>query len=196
MATKSVIRSLLAKRIQEMPITERAAESERLCNRVRSLTGNTIGIYLALPDEPDLRSALTRLLDSGITLALPFPQSDGSWTFQEIHQLDAESRDTWGLGFPPPGQRIPPENLHRILVPGRGFTPDGHRLGRGKGIYDRLLAGTSAQKIGVCFSCQMIDELPTSGHDIRMDEVWCGPPGDFIRCVPQRTPGFPRNPFA
>jgi 5-formyltetrahydrofolate cyclo-ligase len=52
------------------------------------------------------------------------------------------------------------------------FDKANHRLGRGKGYYDRLLPRLkNAYKIGVCFPFQFLDEIPSEAHDVVMDEV-------------------------
>lgn len=60
-----------------------------------------------------------------------------------------------------------------ILVPGRAFTKDGKRLGRGKGFYDIYLSQVpqifDIKKSGVCFSQQILPDLPTTPDDIMMD---------------------------
>ena len=67
-----------------------------------------------------------------------------------------------------------------VLVPGRAFTKNGGRLGRGKGFYDVFLkqlleeckaAGKKVHTIGVCFSCQLVDSLPTEQNDIFVDMI-------------------------
>ena len=59
-----------------------------------------------------------------------------------------------------------------IVVPGMAFDRTGNRLGRGKGYYDRFLSQhPTVSKIGICFSFQFVDEVPTEANDIRMDEV-------------------------
>ena len=67
-----------------------------------------------------------------------------------------------------------------VLVPGRAFTKKGARLGRGKGFYDIFLkqlleeckaAGKKVNTIGVCFSCQIVDSIPTEPNDIFVDKV-------------------------
>jgi 5-formyltetrahydrofolate cyclo-ligase len=64
-----------------------------------------------------------------------------------------------------------PDSL--VLVPGVGFSPHGERLGRGGGHYDRLLAELSAQAIsvGLAYSFQLLDHLPQSGWDRRLNFV-------------------------
>ncbi|MEO7298989.1 MAG: 5-formyltetrahydrofolate cyclo-ligase, partial [Verrucomicrobiota bacterium] len=51
------------------------------------------------------------------------------------------------------------------------FDLTGRRLGRGKGFYDRLLAEIPGTKCGVCFDEQIVEEIPTESHDVRMDYV-------------------------
>lgn len=59
-----------------------------------------------------------------------------------------------------------------VVTPGVAFTPDGRRLGRGRGFYDRLFAKMpQARGIGVGFQCQMVDDLPTDKHDAKLDAV-------------------------
>lgn len=61
-----------------------------------------------------------------------------------------------------------------IVVPGVAFTPDGRRLGRGRGYYDRLLsrpAFAKAYTLGYAFSFQIVESLPVEPHDIRLNEV-------------------------
>ncbi len=59
------------------------------------------------------------------------------------------------------------------IVPGLAFTRTGARLGYGGGWYDRLLAGTDPLDIllGVAYPFQMVEELPSEPHDIRLTDV-------------------------
>ena len=68
---------------------------------------------------------------------------------------------------------VPPQEIDVIIVPGRAFSPDGVRLGRGRGYYDRYLSreGFRALKIGVCFAEQLVGDIPSEEHDIRMDRI-------------------------
>ena len=52
------------------------------------------------------------------------------------------------------------------------FDAAGHRLGRGKGYYDRFLPkATHAYKIGVCFDFQKRAAIPADDFDVTMDCV-------------------------
>ena len=61
--------------------------------------------------------------------------------------------------------------VHVAVIPGMAFDREGHRLGRGKGYYDRFLNRVKTYKIGVCFDFQMMDQLPHDPHDVMMDEI-------------------------
>ena len=64
------------------------------------------------------------------------------------------------------------EHLDVVLIPGVAFDAAGHRLGRGRGYYDRFLAAYPyIYKIGVCFDFQKVAEVPTDEHDMLVDEV-------------------------
>ncbi len=70
-----------------------------------------------------------------------------------------------------------------ILIPGIAFDRRGHRLGYGRGFYDRYLAGCPDQvvRVGFSFSFQLCDELPVGAHDQSLDVLvtdtetitWC-----------------------
>ena len=59
-----------------------------------------------------------------------------------------------------------------FFVPGLAFSKSGVRLGRGKGLYDKLLAKyPNSIKVGICSSVNLYDKLPQESHDILMDYV-------------------------
>ena len=69
-----------------------------------------------------------------------------------------------------------PEEHILLLVPGRAFTKDGRRLGRGKGFYDIYFSQMpqvfNIKKSGVCLACQLMADLPTTPDDILMDDLF------------------------
>lgn len=62
-------------------------------------------------------------------------------------------------------------SIDLAVIPGVAFDTAGHRLGRGKGYYDRLLPRIKATKIGICFPFQLLAEVPTQPFDIAMNTV-------------------------
>lgn len=72
--------------------------------------------------------------------------------------------------------------LDLVIVPGVAFSPDGRRLGHGKGYYDEFLSNWSKeanekrlQTIGLAFREQIREDLPViEGHDYTLDEILIG----------------------
>lgn len=78
-----------------------------------------------------------------------------------------------------------------VIVPGLAFDRVGNRLGRGGGYYDRFLGRAAlhpATTVGVCWSLQMIESVPTESHDVGIDWV-CYERG-YVDC---RTTGEARG---
>jgi len=72
-------------------------------------------------------------------------------------------------------QRPNPYDLDIIFVPGLAFDQLGHRLGRGKGYYDKALAEAKSQAaktpilVGLAMDEQIVTQIPAERHDIPMD---------------------------
>jgi len=77
----------------------------------------------------------------------------------------------------PTGPLFAPEHYGEIelaIIPGMAFDSAGHRLGRGKGYYDRLLPNLKTAKLtGICFPFQLLEEVPAEAHDISVCKVIC-----------------------
>lgn len=70
----------------------------------------------------------------------------------------------------PDGTPVDASVLDVVLVPGVAFSPAGVRLGRGAGMYDRLLPRTDgAVRVGVCSETFVRDEVPAEAHDVPVD---------------------------
>ncbi len=80
------------------------------------------------------------------------------------------------FGFLQPNDRCPEADLSKIdvvLVPALGFDHHNHRLGYGKGHYDRFLKSVSAKTLGLGFREQLFQKLPVEPTDISLEKVLC-----------------------
>ena len=83
----------------------------------------------------------------------------------------------WGIWEPTDGAPLLSDysRLDLVVVPGVAFSSDGKRLGRGKSFYDRFLPLVPrAAFVGVCYPCQVVEQIPADPWDIGMDIVCCG----------------------
>jgi 5-formyltetrahydrofolate cyclo-ligase len=114
------------------------------------------------------RVYLPRVSGAGI---MNFVRIDGDWAsgLERLSSGLVQPRVGYGVEWSP---EMPERAL--VVVPGLAFDGRGRRLGRGGGYYDRFLSWESMQKaikVGVCFSVQMVSEVPVDRHDVLMDWV-------------------------
>lgn len=131
-----------------------------------------IAVYLASKDEIDLADFISAALSSGCTVVAP--RWNGT-EYELVPVVDPAKLvpGPHGILEPPAGPVIRPVDVRAWLVPGLAFTKDGCRLGYGGGWYDRLLAQVPKRipRIGVAYDFQIMDELPSEPHDVRLTDV-------------------------
>ena len=135
---------------------------------------DSVLMYHSLPDEVDTHSALDKLLAMGKKVLLPKVISDTEMTIHEYTGKDSlQPSEPYGILEPTtPELSIINCQLSIAIVPGMAFDRQGHRLGRGKGYYDRFLSQIpNIYIIGVCFPFQMLESIPSESTDVVMDEV-------------------------
>jgi 5-formyltetrahydrofolate cyclo-ligase len=176
--TKRDLRLTLKTAAQNRSPAERAHGSERIANLVRShptwIKARHILVYAPLKDEPDLSGLWLEALAEGKRLSFPaFDLVAKAYFMAEVRELTKDLQPGhWGVLEPGTGcRRVDANELDLLLVPGLGFSLDGHRLGRGKGYYDRLLAGVQGCKCGVAFEWQIVAGIPMDPHDVYMNCV-------------------------
>lgn len=149
--------------------------SEVLTKRADIANAVDIVAYWPLPDELNTGPFITDCVKAGKRIFLPVIVGK-DLVFREYTGYKCLRREeSFGILEP---YGTPVLDLSRMgdgviaIVPGLAFTPKGDRLGRGRGFYDRALSQIEkAKRIGVCYECQMTDELPTEDHDLTMDDV-------------------------
>ncbi len=130
-----------------------------------------VAVYDAQPFEVPLAEFIVELSARGVQCVYPRVVKG---TRQLVFHAVAETWARGAFGIREPPSQSPRRAIDEIdvfLVPGVAFTRDGRRLGRGGGYYDSTLAlrGAQAQTIGVAFDCNVVNDLLTEPHDVRVD---------------------------
>lgn len=172
---KKDLRREIRLRKQSLAKDERTWQSERLCREVLSqkwwMESRVVLLYSALPDEVDVQRLIDDARLAGKVVLLPVVVGD----ILQLHSFEGETK-TGAYGIEEPVVKGDPfadfAKIDVAIIPGMAFDGEGHRLGRGKGYYDRLLQYfDSVLKIGVCFDFQFLDAVPSQSHDICMNMV-------------------------
>ena len=106
---------------------------------------------------------------------LAVPKSDFTTLEMEhilLTDLDQLVEQKMGILEPVRGETAHPRDFDLIIVPMVGADVKRNRLGYGKGFYDRFLAKTNGQKVGLCYeSCLSGEPITTDIHDVKMDVI-------------------------
>ena len=145
---------------------------KQLMSHPRLIAAKTIMMYYSLPDEVDTHEAIRQLVKLGKTVLLPVVTGEDSMILRRYEQATDLRTGAFGI-LEPVGQHFNDyDQIELAVVPGVAFDAEGHRLGRGRGYYDRFLPLLPhAYKLGLCFDFQKVEHVPTDANDIRMDEV-------------------------
>ena len=173
---KAALRQRVRNALRNLAPADRQAGSIQACTRLRQepvwRQATSVLLYAPLPDELDVLPLLQEALLAGKQVALPrFDPVGNSYLACEVLNPD-DDLQVGQYGIREPRANCPVVRLNRldfVLVPGVAFAMDGRRLGRGKGVYDRLLTAVRGSKCGAAFDEQIVDDLPMEPHDIRLD---------------------------
>lgn len=161
--------------------------SEKICRKLEKsdcfIKTPLILAYMPLNDEVDLSPLFIRTFELNKKLALPriIPDTNKMDFYLTDENLSVK-KGSFEIMEPEANEKnlIRPDSLPDgtlILVPGRAFTKEGCRLGRGKGFYDIWLSKIPQDKknrvhlAGVCFPQQIVESIPCDEHDIKMNSV-------------------------
>ena len=185
MTPKNDIRNEMRSRRKALAPAARQRASELLCKKLiqdASIgaavdpTGGTgvLAVYLASNEEIDLSALVGDMLGRGVTVVSPRWNGE-SYDLAKIKSLSEEDlrRGPMHILEPAEADVVEPKDVAAWIVPGLAFTLDGKRLGYGGGWYDRLLstARKGSLKIGVAQEFQVVADLPSEPHDIRLDRI-------------------------
>ena len=135
-----------------------------------SMTSVLASFYpLANKNEPN-----TLLFEKYIKTLYPFIRFCYPIVNAEQHQMDFYFEtetlqiNAYGIQEPLPFNQVPSAMIDTMLVPLLGFDQKGHRVGYGKGYYDRYLAKANKdiQKIGVSYFEPMDNFTDTNEFDV------------------------------
>ena len=124
--------------------------------------------YMDFKKEVMTRDLIEKALQMGKTVAVPRVEGD-DMVYYEIKDFSTLKSGYFGI-MEPDGGKVCTREEGFLLVPGVAFDPARHRVGYGKGFYDRYLEQHPAfYKAAVAFSFQIVDHIETESYDLKPD---------------------------
>lgn len=147
------ISSLICKKISNNPLFKNA---------------KTILAYHPIHNEVSIIPLIESYLNSK-TILLPISKKDAKIGVAKITDLKDLTPGKFNILEPKPQKKS--YNIDLVLVPGVVFDTKGNRIGFGKGYFDRFLKNINCSKIGIAYDFQILPEIPSNPHDIKMDLI-------------------------
>ncbi len=148
----------------------------RLKNLIKWESISAIHIYLPIPQSKEIPTEPlvkhVRKHYPEITLVVPKVAEHFQLEHFQIYAKTKFDFNAWGIPEPLSGQSFPIDQLDLAIVPLLAFDHQGHRLGYGKGFYDRFLAECSPdmQTIGLSLF-PPIQDIPVESTDVPLTTV-------------------------
>ncbi len=136
--------------------------------------GVIVAGYSPINSEFDPFPFMRALADKGAALALPvIIARDHALIFRSWRSEEGLVRGPFGIFQP--SSDAPDVDPDIVLVPLAAFDRAGHRIGYGRGYYDRTLQNLRIMKkitvVGLAFAVQEIEIVPRLPHDEQLDCV-------------------------
>ena len=175
MTTKQELRQLIRRQKKLHAGDNSAITINKLKKHPNLSCARIILLYCALPDEVQTQRLMDELVRQGKTVLLPKVINNTDMELRRYTSTKDLSLGAYGIMEPTGEHFTDYASIDVAVIPGMAFDNKGHRLGRGKGYYDRFLSQLTSKtyKIGLCFPWQQVDCVPTDANDIAMDDVIC-----------------------
>jgi 5-formyltetrahydrofolate cyclo-ligase len=173
-------KAILAKR-RSLSVTDCLKKShmikEKLFNMPELKGSAKVLFYMGLPKEVQTKDMAREAIALGKEVILPriVPSGD-TLMLSEVKDIDSElEKGLFGI-LEPKEEFFRPVALaevNLVILPGVAFDLMGHRIGFGKGFYDKLLstANDSIFPVGLAFDFQIIPEIPVLRHDVKVRKI-------------------------
>ncbi|MBD3296294.1 MAG: 5-formyltetrahydrofolate cyclo-ligase [Candidatus Omnitrophica bacterium] len=178
---KNRIRKEIIGRLREQDPELRKKRSGKIRKKLLACeaftASKTVMIYVSMPEEVATMELIRTALTGGKKIAVPYLETGApDIKVSELRAINDLEKGPYGIYQPEKDsvKAVPLKEIELVIVPAVAFDPSNMRLGRGKGYYDRFLSREEmvyARTIGLAFSFQIVDRLPSAPHDRPVSRV-------------------------
>ncbi len=170
---KKQLRTFLRDRRRTLSPAEVTEKSRRVTERLFAFTpfqqARTLVLYSANENEVQTEAIWQEASTQGKAVYYPRITADrANLEFVRRHPGDRLLPGVFGILIPPGEDLlIGLRETDVVLTPGVGFDRQGHRLGRGKGYYDRAFRGvlSGGLRVALAYEFQVVPHIPAASND-------------------------------
>ncbi|CAD6184163.1 unnamed protein product [Caenorhabditis auriculariae] len=188
-ALKRQLREKMAGLLARIPEEEVVSQSSSVCEKVFAAdwykNSKRISVYVNTSGEVMTDRIVLNALESGKEVFIPqFKKGNPEMKMMKLssrEQFEALDKTLWNIRQPAQDADWPLyENsgpLDLVLLPGVAFSRKMHRLGHGKGFYDKMLHnhenqfGKMPERVALALTQQVIDDVPITDNDVLLTHI-------------------------
>lgn len=149
----------------------------RLLRQPEVYRARSVFCFVGVPGlgEPDTLPLIEELRSKGVLVGVPVVTSHGGSEQPAMEARVFEGRDglvpnRWGL-LEPQTEALSADAFDLAIVPALGVSPVGHRIGFGKGFYDRYLQNFRGFAVCPCRQFAIVPPFSSEPTDVPMDMI-------------------------
>ncbi len=135
---------------------------------------STIAVTISRFPEVNTKPLIEKAWEQGKRVAVPkCLTSTKKMDFRIINSFDQVEVVFFGLSEPvvERTEKVNPNELDLILVPGLVYSKEGYRIGFGGGYYDRFLAQFELKTVSLAFNEQVVSSIPIEQFDLPVNKL-------------------------
>ncbi|MGB7594420.1 MAG: 5-formyltetrahydrofolate cyclo-ligase [Erysipelotrichaceae bacterium] len=169
---KQTLRQQFAQARDLIPSLVRSEASVKITENMLWLASEVqrIGTYLSFGSEVDTIEAISVWLLEGKEVYVPRMTGD-DFEWVQIKDFKSLAANSFGIQEPVDGEVVDIASLDLVFVPMFGFDDQLHRIGHGKGCFDRALKNYAGKKIGLCFVAGYVETIYPTESDVSLDII-------------------------
>jgi 5-formyltetrahydrofolate cyclo-ligase len=176
--SKDELRAFLLQKRQHLLSQDTQQKNQKIFELLKAFIQsqkiNTVGLFASYRHEPDMWPLMSYLMKSGYRIGLPkvVDYKSSKMVFERISSINSLTENKLGIKEPTSGETLFLDPKGILIVPALAVDRDGHRIGYGKGFYDRYIsANTQLQTVAVVFSDFVFDSLLHDKHDQKVQVI-------------------------
>ena len=179
---KAELRKLMLQKRRALPAEEVQRRSQRIADQLFAnfplQAGQTVHVFLPIVKNNEVNTwpIIERLRQEHPEVRVAVPVTDVAQNILTHHHLTDEAvlvENPWGIPEPQDAHIIHANEVDVVLIPLLAFDLAGHRVGYGKGFYDRFLADCRPDvlKVGLSLEPPVESIADPNPFDVPLDAV-------------------------
>ncbi len=172
---KQLLRKNLKKKRKNLSRAWKEKADNKIFQKLQKLPvfqkAKIVFLYISKQDEVDTHGIVEYLGKKKRTIVAPRVKGE-HLTLHSVEGFEHLEKGSFEILEPKRNRpKILPRTIQLALVPGIAFDKNGHRVGYGKGYFDRLLKKLPCKKIGLAYGFQIVDKIETHPYDVPVDFI-------------------------